>query len=383
MGLKSSFNKFLRNTCPEVFEAIHISEYAYKKVAIDISLYLHKFKAVCGDRWLSAFINLIACLRRNEVHCVFIFDGKSPPEKETERAKRREDREKMEKRLYELEEAFEEYHKTGVVAKCLSDFYTQRHSPKRLLGKIGERVDMGWVKSKIEQRRNQLYNISPKDFDYAKDLFRILKVPFYTAPWEAEKMCSKLCLDGKVDAVLSEDTDVVAYAAPMFLTKIDTATDTCVRISHEALLKGLELTPKQLLDLCIMCGTDYNPNIPRVGSKTAYKRITQHGGIEQIARDTSLDTSVLNHVRVRELFTDFEDYKLDTIPFCGTPDFDKLEKFVFAHHVQVNIKKLRKDFTHKEIVFEDSEEEVEEVEEVEMEDSKKEEVEEIILEDSD
>ena len=99
MGIKSSFNKFLRDICPEIFEEIHISEYAYKKVAIDISLYLHKFKAVCGDRWLSAFINLIACLRRNEVHWVFIFDGKAPQEKEMERAKRHENREKMENHL--------------------------------------------------------------------------------------------------------------------------------------------------------------------------------------------------------------------------------------------------------------------------------------------
>jgi len=36
MGLKSGFNKILRDICPNVFETIHISEYAYKKVAIAI-----------------------------------------------------------------------------------------------------------------------------------------------------------------------------------------------------------------------------------------------------------------------------------------------------------------------------------------------------------
>ena len=91
MGIKSQFNKFLRDICPNVFEEIHLSEYKFKKVAIDISLYLHKFKAVCGEeRWLTAFINLIGSLRRNNVHCVFIFDGKSPIEKEQEKMKRRE-----------------------------------------------------------------------------------------------------------------------------------------------------------------------------------------------------------------------------------------------------------------------------------------------------
>lgn len=367
MGIKSSFNQFLRDTCPDVFETIHISEYAYKKVAIDISLYLHKFKAVYGDKWLSAFINLIACLRRNEVHCVFIFDGKSPPEKEAERAKRRDDREKLEKNLYHLEEAIEEYHRTGIIAKCLSDLYTKRRSPKRLLGKHSEKIDMNWIENKIINRRNQLYEIVTEDFDNVKDLFRILNVPFYTAPSEAEKMCSKLCLDGKVSAVLSEDTDVIAYATPIFLSKIDTLTDTCIRISHESLLEGLELTREQLLDLCIMCGTDYNSNIPRVGSKTAYKRILQHGNIEQITNETCFDTSILNHLRVRELFTNFEEYNLNRIPFCGIPDFENLEKFVVNHNVQVNIDKLIKDFTHKEIIFEDDSEK--EDDEIILEDS--------------
>jgi len=358
MGIKSTFNNFLRETCPDVFEPIHISEYSFKKVAIDISLYLHKFKAVCGDRWLSAFINLIASLRRNEIHCVFIFDGKSPPEKAGEQSKRRENREKLDRQLFDLEEAFAEYNKTGIVAKCLSDLYDRSRSPKRLLGKKTEGVDMAWVEKKIEQRRSQLYDISPEDFEDAKELFRILQVPYFTAPGEAEKMCSVACIQGLVAAVLSEDTDVMAYGAPIFLTKIDSSSDICVRITQENLLNALELDKHQFLDLCIMCGTDYNPNIPRIGSKTAYKHVLQHGGIDQIAAATNLDTSVLNHKRVRQLFTEFEFEKFDKIPFCGTPDFLSLEKFVKKHKIQVNIEKLRKDFTHNIVIFEESDDEI-------------------------
>ena len=96
MGIKN-LNKFLHQKCPEVFETVHISQYAFKKVAIDISLYMHKFKAIAGERWLSAFMNLITSLRRNNIHAVFVFDGKSPIEKNEERAKRRKEREKLEK----------------------------------------------------------------------------------------------------------------------------------------------------------------------------------------------------------------------------------------------------------------------------------------------
>lgn len=357
MGIKSNFNQFLREKCPDIFEEIHISEYAFKRVAIDISLYLHKFKAVCGDRWLSAFVNLIACLRRNETHCVFIFDGKAPEEKNEERAKRREDREKMDKNLFILEESLEEFDKTGIVGKPLTDLYERRRSPQRLLGKSSTVFDIEWVRKKIEQKRNQLYEITPEDYQHAMELFDILEVPYYTAPCEAEKMCSKLCRDGKVYAVLSEDTDVLAYAAPVFLSKIDTAANTCIKIRHKSVLEGLDLTEPQFLDLCIMCGTDYNPNIPKVGSKNAYKHIRQHGGIDEISSNTNLDTSVLKHLRSRELFSTFPEYNVENIPYCGCPDFDALEKFIIKHKIHLNIEKLRNDFTQNVIVFEDSENE--------------------------
>ena len=357
MGIKSNFNQFLKEKCPDIFEEIHISEYAFKRIAIDISLYLHKFKAVCGDRWLSAFINLIACLRRNETHCVFIFDGKAPIEKDEERAKRREGREKMDNNLFILEESLEEFDKTGVVDKALKTLYERRRSPQRLLGNSSTSFDIEWVRKKIEQKKNQLYEITPEDYEQAMKLFDILKVPYYIAPCEAEKMCSKLCRDGKVHAVLSEDTDVLAYASPVFLSKIDTTANTCVRIKYKSVLEGLNLTEEQFLDLCIMCGTDYNPNIPKVGSKNAYKHICQHGGIDEISSNTNLDTSILKHLRSRELFSTFPEYNVDNIPYCGCPDFDALEKFITKHNIHLNIERLRNDFVQNIIVFEDSEDE--------------------------
>ena len=38
MGIKSNFNKFLKDTCPQVFNDIHLSELSFQKVAIDISI---------------------------------------------------------------------------------------------------------------------------------------------------------------------------------------------------------------------------------------------------------------------------------------------------------------------------------------------------------
>lgn len=344
MGIKN-LNKLLRNKFEDIFIPIHLSEYAYKKVAIDISLYIHKYKAICGDKWLSAFIKLISSLRRNEIHCVFIFDGQAPKEKSAEKAKRREEKEKLVNYVCELEDALDSYHKTNIIQPILLNLYGQRKiSPKRLLGKKDNKIDITWLEEKIRQKRQQIIDIGPKDFDDARELFDILRVPHLTAIGEAEKMCAKLCIDKLVDSVLSEDTDVIAYGAPNFMSKIDTYQDRCTLINNQHMLAIMDITQEQFLDLCIMCGTDYNDNIPKVGSHTAFKHLLLHKSIDEIGKNTDLDISILSHERGRELFTIFPDYNLKEIPYCGRPNFVKLEVFLKKHNINISMEDLQKNF---------------------------------------
>jgi len=79
----------------------------------------------------------------------------------------------------------------------------------------------------------------------------------------------------------------------------------------------MELTSDEFLDFCIMCGTDYNDNIPGVGPVKAYALIKEYGSIEHIGRQTSLDISILNHIKSRELFRNYPKYtkKVSTVDF--------------------------------------------------------------------
>ena len=362
MGI-NNLNKFLRNNCPHIYEEIHLSEYSYKKIAIDISLYLCKFKTVCGDNWLNAFINLIACLRRNEVHCTFIYDSGAPPEKDLERKERAAQREKIIQKVTVLEEAFDKYQMTNEIDSILIDLYNKRkdkQEPKRLLQKKNN-INMKLVEESIKKMRSHILNISYDDFQLTKKLFDILNVPYYNAPLEAETMCSDLCKRELVDAVLSEDTDVLAYASPIFLSKINTKNETCIRINYDLMLESLNLKCEQFLDLCIMCGTDYNKNIFRVGPEKAYKYILDHYNIEGIAKNTSLDISILNHIRGRELFRDYE--KLDIIiPYCGSPEFNKLSEFIAKHNIYISLEYLKKSFIQNTtIIFDDNDPNINEV----------------------
>jgi flap endonuclease-1 len=355
MGIHN-LNKFLKKNCPKVFNEVHISEYGFKKVAIDTSLYLCKFKAVYGDKWISAFINLIASLRKNEVHCVFVYDSGSPPEKQAEKDSRLESRQKLQHKIDELEDAMKLYHSTNEISPVLSQFYGKKMkkvSPTRvLLSSKPEKIDMKLVEEWISKTKNQILNITSEDFQMTKELFKILNVPILNAPLEAEKFCSDLCRKGLVDAVLSEDTDVLAYGSPKFLSKIDTTKETYIEINYEYMLEELNLSKEQFLDLCIMCGCDYNKNIYKVGPEKAYLYLKKHSSIENIESNLKLDISVLNHVRTRELFTNFEVVEDIKIPYCGRPDFNVLIKFIKDHNIVINMEYIKKSFDPKITILE-------------------------------
>lgn len=365
MGIKS-LSKFLHDKYPELFEEIHISEYHFKRVAIDTSLYLYHHKATCGDFWLGAFIKLVATLRENELHCFFSYDTSCPPEKEAERQERKESRIKTEVRVCDLEQALETLKETGEIDPILLEFQKKRKiPPPSMLRPSQTGLNVKAIELEVAKMRKHIFSITKEDFDTTKQLFKILDVPYADAPMEAETLCADLCIQGKVEAVLSEDTDVLAYGAPVFLTKINTKDGTCVRIKYADVLEKLEMTPDMFLDFCIMCGTDYNKNIPKVGPANAYKLILKYGDIETVGKETNHDISILNHVRVRELFRDYKKSQIK-VPYCGTPDFQALQKFVFQKNLRINADSLRKSFTHNVAVFESSNEEDEEDSEEEV-----------------
>jgi len=352
MGIKN-LNNLLRKKCPEIFELIHISEYAYKKVAIDISVFVNKYKRSVGDRWLAQVLNLVSCLRRNNLHCVFIYDGGAPPEKDNERSKRKAAQEKIEHRTAELQEALDHYYNTEEILPILVEFHKRinSHSPKRLLPRKGESIDMSLVARKIEKRNTYTENPTKHDFELTKQLLTILNVPWFIAPLEAETICSDLCKRGLVDAVVSEDTDIIAYGTPIFLTNINTSDCTSVRVKYSDVLNGVDLTSDSFLDLCIMCGTDYNNNIEGIGSVKAHKLIKQHETIEAVGINTDLDISILNHCRGRELFKNYDQIN-PVIKFCGLPNYEKLQAFIFKHNMRIDVNGIKSSFEdNSDIIF--------------------------------
>jgi flap endonuclease-1 len=343
---------------PKAIETININEYAYKIIAVDTSLYMCKFKAVAGDRWLSEFVRLVYTLRANDIHCLFVYDTKSPPEKTQEKQRRRDTREKSENKIEEIIDILDRYNLSNTLEEkekiILMDFQKQRKitTPVRLLlaQEHKEELNIRALQQEVEKIRKQHFSISPEDFEKTKKLFKILDVHYILAPMEAETTCADLCKRGIVDAVLSEDTDVLAYGCPMFLCKISTnkGVGTCTRINFKVLLEEMELSEQQFLDFCIMCGTDYNHNIPKIGSVTAYRLIKQHGMIEDIEK-TGINVSILNHIKTRSLFTDYEKVEWEK-QYCGIPNFNRLQKFFVVNNITIRVEEIEKHFTSSIVI---------------------------------
>jgi flap endonuclease-1 len=333
MGIKN-LNSILKKYAPECYNTVHVSEFKYKKIAVDLTLYLYKYKVVFNDSWLYAIFELVTCFRKNDVHCVFVYDNKPPIEKIKEREKRTSKKLKQSEKISDIKSALHRYNTTGEPEQILFDICSSKSnltSVKRLLRReVKEKIDVNTVEAYIAHLESQNISLTANDMKLVIELFDILNVPCILAPMEAEAFCSDLCTIGKVDAVLSEDTDVLAHSAPIFMSKIDISTGTCNIIEYDFMLSELNFSNEQFLDMCILCGTDYNSSLKGVGPENSYKLIQEFFSINNFP----FDTTELNHIRVRELFKfDEQSVKDVNIPYCGKPDKNRLSQFFWENNI--------------------------------------------------
>jgi 5'-3' exonuclease len=362
MGI-NGLNKFLRDKFSNVHTQMHLSHYKYKKIAIDISIYMYRYKASFGDRWLSAFVNLIICLRKNNIHCVFIYDTKAPQEKDIERQKRRKQRDDLARSVEQLETLLKNYKENGTTHQMLYDVMAKNQPPRLLNDNTPPTINIQVIEDVLETKKRQVIKITPEDFNLTKQLFDIMKIPYFDAPSEAETMCSNLCITNKVDAVLSEDSDVFAYGTPVFINKININDETCVETKYADVLNEMSFDSEQFLDFCIMCGTDYNDNIKDIGPVKAYELIKEFKNIDGIQHYIDTNSNLtkqlslcknniekLNHFRVREMFTDYESNDVN-VPYCSKPDFDALQLFLVENNCRdIHLQSLRKAFTQTFVI---------------------------------
>lgn len=300
MGI-NGLNKFVKKHARDAFIPVPIASFSGKRIAIDGNNWMYTNMATARKKvinrsdvalaepdafairreWFLMALNFIIGWLSFNVTPVFSYDGRHPPEKADTKAKRRDAR---------------------VAAKVKIDALYEQ-----LKGDILARPA-----NIVEELRKELRNynfIAYEDFELFKLVLKKIGIPSLQAVADGEHLCSSLCIEGKVAAVFSNDTDNLVYGCPLLITGFsDYATydEHGYRVTHldcvrlDRLLAGLNISHSTFVDLCIMSGCDFNTNMPKCAAHRSYKLIKQYGSIDNLPRNLNIEC--LKHVRCREIF---------------------------------------------------------------------------------
>lgn len=257
MGIKG-LNGIIQEHAPLAIRKSEIKSFFGRKVAIDASMSLYQFLIAVRQQDGGQLTNengettshLMGMFYRtlrmidNGIKPCYVFDGKPPVLKSHELTKRTARREETEK-------------------------------------KLAEAIDQA---EKMKQER-RLVRVSKEHNDEAKKLLELMGIPYVNAPGEAEAQCAELAKKGKVYAAASEDMDTLCYRTPFLLRHLtfsEAKKEPIQEIDVEMVLKSMDMTIEQFIDLGIMLGCDYCENIRGIGPVTALKLMKEHGSLEKI-----------------------------------------------------------------------------------------------------
>ena len=282
-------------------KTVELQELEGKTVAIDAYNTIYQFLSIIRqpdgqplcDRTgrvtshLSGLLYRTANLIASGIEPCFVFDGKPHPLKMAILAERKERRERA---MDEWEEAIEE----GDIKRAFS-------------------------------KAQQTSKMTPEIRQSARELISYLGLPTVEAPSDGEGQAAYMCSKGDVWAAASQDFDSLLFGTPTLVRNMtitgrrkvpgkdqykDVRTEV---IESKGFLDSLGITREQLVDVCILMGTDFNPGISGIGPKKGLKLIREHGDLEHVLEHTKYEVPLYQEVRDIFLNSKYTD-EYSTVP---------------------------------------------------------------------
>ena len=224
---------------------------------------------------------------------IYIFDGKAPELKSETQAKRREVRK-------EAEEIFKKALKEGDTEKARK--YAMRSS-----------------------------KLSPEIIESSKKLLTYMGIPYVEAKGEGEAQAAYLVANGDAYAVASQDYDCLLFGAKRVVRNLAVSSNlkNLEYYQLDKVLKQLNITREQLVEMGMLIGTDFCEGLKGVGAKTALK--LAHNGQLKEKLDELQSQSEHDLGEVKEIFLKHEvntDYKIK----WNKPDKEKIIEFLCFEH---------------------------------------------------
>jgi len=241
MGIKNLL-KFL-SEFPDILKPTQAGDYKLKKIAIDISILMYQVviairnsgsdltndKGDITSHILGLFNKTLSFLDK-EIIPIYVFDGKPPQLKQ----KILDTRKQVRKRALE-----------------------------KLEGAQTETDKIKYLKRSVIITREQI--------DQCRELLDLMGIPYIDATEEADSELSNLCKNNLVYAVLTEDMDILTFGSPRIIRNLTTSKKEPIEIDLDTVLNKLDLNYEQFIELCVLFGCDYCPNISDIKPSVIYK----------------------------------------------------------------------------------------------------------------
>lgn len=383
MGIQDLY-PVMKSAAPDHIKAYHLSEFCGSRFAVDISIFLYRYIRSAGPiRWMGTFIIFLCTLKRHGIKAVCIFDGPNPPaEKGGEQERRRSVTKRMVDRLeecirmrnnlqdeYTVHDNNNEEVEPNIIKECrlLINPRQRKNKDATNYDDVYDIIDA--LNHVIERLTNQTLPITSEHTAMAIEIVRMFGLVAITADGEAETLCAYLAVKGQVDAVLTEDTDVLAYGTPLMLAFKDfKLNEEKLRGIHlPSLLEKMEMNQEEFRDLCILLSCDYNSRVKGyppdgknrkkpapIGAKGALCMIQKYRRLEEVCKYVE-DEKPLIYRRCRELFTIPK-----TIPFVNVvpcnkpPDYDKIQDLINKNNLTIKVDYIKSCHKPPNLHFDDS-----------------------------
>jgi 5'-3' exonuclease len=199
---------------------------------------------------------MASVFRHYNIHAVFVFDGPPPPQKT----------DVIEMRKKKKDEAKKQYDRLVKLSK----------EKKDASGCEITTTELDDIEETMRELKKQFVRLRDFDISNVKELLVSFGFATIDAEGEADVLCAKLSIKKRVDACLSDDTDMFVYGCPKVLRNISLLNHSVITYTTSEILKTLSLTQQEFKMMCVACGTDYSQsNSTYVSPDAVFKKITK------------------------------------------------------------------------------------------------------------
>ncbi|MDD1747905.1 MAG: flap endonuclease-1 [Methanomassiliicoccales archaeon] len=182
-------------------------------------------------------------------------------------------------------------------------------------------------------KATQSSRITNEIVESSRILLSYLGIPVVQAPEEGEAQAAFMAAKGDAWAASSQDFDSLLFGAPRLVRNLtitgrrrhpgkDQSKEVPVEIILlDKVLEHVRLTREQLIDVCILMGTDFNEGVMGIGPKKGLKLMQEHGSLEKVM--SLLQVEIEGYQEIRDIFLRYEvmrEYRLE----WREPDRDKV-----------------------------------------------------------